>query len=207
VALGSKLGWLLSGPLDDYDSTMIVQANLVITPDVINPLAQDKNDVLTSMLHCFWDIDSLGITDKDGDDESSTFLEQLQFNHKHYEVTLPWKENHPDISDHFLLSLNRLRYLQRKVLKSPPLLEECDSIIQEQLKDGIVEPVVESVVSQPEAKAVVNLKHSVHYLSHHGVIRQDKQTTKLRMVYDGSVKTTSDTVSLNDCLKPDSQAI
>jgi len=27
VALGSKLGWLLSDPLNDYDSTMIIQAN------------------------------------------------------------------------------------------------------------------------------------------------------------------------------------
>ena len=61
--------------------------------------------------------------------------------------------------------------------------------------------MVENGVSQPEAKAVVNLKQSVHYLPHHGVIRQDKQTTKLRIVYDGSAKTTSDTVSLNDCLK------
>ena len=26
VALGNKLGWLLSGPLNDYDSTMIVLA-------------------------------------------------------------------------------------------------------------------------------------------------------------------------------------
>jgi len=201
VALGSKLGWLLSGPLNDYDSTMIVQANLVITPDVINPIVRDKDDVLSSMLHRFWDTESLGIIDKDGDDESPTFLQRLQFNHKRYEVALPWKENHPDIPDHFLLSLNRLRYLQRKLLKSPPLLEEYDSIIREQLKSGIVEPVVESVVNPPEANTVVNLKHSVHYLPHHGVIRQDKQTTKLRIVYDGSAKTTSDTVSLNDCLK------
>jgi len=58
VVLGSRLEWLLSGPLNDYDSTMIVQANLAITPDVINPLAQDENDVLTSMLHRFWDIES-----------------------------------------------------------------------------------------------------------------------------------------------------
>ena len=41
----------------------------------------------------------------------------------------------------------------------------------------------------------------MHYLPHHCVIRQDKQTTKLRIVYNGSAKTKSDTVSLNDCLK------
>ena len=41
----------------------------------------------------------------------------------------------------------------------------------------------------------------VHYLPHHCIIRQDKQTTKLRIVYDGSAKTKEDRVSLNDCLE------
>ena len=40
----------------------------------------------------------------------------------------------------------------------------------------------------------------VHYLPHHGVVRKDKSTTKLRVVYNGSVTTSSRTRSLNDCL-------
>jgi len=58
-------------------------------------MAQDKDDVLTSMLHRFWDTESLGIIDKDGDDESCAFLERLQFNGRCYEVTLPWKVFEP----------------------------------------------------------------------------------------------------------------
>ena len=38
----------------------------------------------------------------------------------------------------------------------------------------------------------------VHYLPHHAVIRQDKMTTKIRIVYDASTKENG--LSLNDCL-------
>ena len=55
--------------------------------------------------------------------------------------------------------------------------------------------------SEVNLREVGNSNQSVHYLPHHGVVRQDKQTTKFRIVYDGSAKTTDDIVSLNDCLK------
>ena len=61
--------------------------------------------------------------------------------------------------------------------------------MQEQLQQGIIEKV---------DKTQQNAGRIVHYLSHHVVIRQDKQTTKLRIVYDASAR--GDGPSLNDCL-------
>lgn len=40
----------------------------------------------------------------------------------------------------------------------------------------------------------------VHYLPHDAVIRRDRETTKLRIVYDGSAKPPERTHPLNDIL-------
>ena len=69
------------------------------------------------------------------------------------------------------------------------MLQKYDSVIKEQIEQGIVE-----VVPDPDSRQT----HKVHYLPHHAVIRQDKETTKLRIVYDASAKSTGP--SLNECL-------
>ena len=44
-------------------------------------------------------------------------------------------------------------------------------------------------------------KPNVHYLPHHGVIRQESQTTKLHIVYNGSARAYGNEPSVNDCLQ------
>ena len=41
----------------------------------------------------------------------------------------------------------------------------------------------------------------IHYMPHHAVVRQDKDTTKLRVVYDVSAKSESEGRSLNEFLE------
>ena len=40
-----------------------------------------------------------------------------------------------------------------------------------------------------------------HHLPHHAVLRRDRETTKVQVVYNGSAKSPGNNYSLNDCLQ------
>ena len=90
---------------------------------------------------------------------------------------MPFKEGHPLLADHFTLSKKRLEKLKERLDKNEELRRQYDEIIKDQLKCGVIEKLV-------EAGAVGN----VTYLPHREVIRNDKSSTKVRVVYDGGVK-------------------
>ena len=71
----------------------------------------------------------------------------------------------------------------------PEILEEYDSIIKQQLEEGIIEPVPE----RPTGKRIT-------YIPYQPVVREEAGTTKVRVVYDASAKATKGIKSLNDCL-------
>ncbi len=72
------------------------------------------------------------------------------------------------------------------------MTKKYDDIITEQLQTGIIEPVsLENEESNP----------NIHYLPHHAVVREDKSTTKVRIVFDGSARLSNDELSINDCLE------
>ena len=86
------------------------------------------------------------------------------------------------------LSLKRLYGLLHRLKQDPEVLSEYDAIIRDQLEKGIVERV-QSMEGEPD---------KIHYLPHHAVIRRDKDTTKVRVVYDASSRSIGP--SLNSCL-------
>ena len=82
--------------------------------------------------------------------------------------------------------------LKNKLKEHPILLKEYKSIIEDQEKRGIIERV---------ADEEENPLGQTHYLPHHPVVRQDKSTTKVRIVYDASASTGKG-VSLNQSVYP-----
>ena len=190
VALKTNLGWVVSGPvvLDwKRNPEWAVNINTTHVLRVDTSPVQEENEINEQLIR-FWDLETLGIQ-KDETSVYDKFIEEVKFDGKKYEATLPFKEDHPVLPDNYFACQKRLGSLLRRLQAKPDVLREHKGILEEQISGGIVELVPEKEMPPPG---------SVHYLLHREVIRMDKETTKLRVVYDASARGAGP--SLNDCL-------
>ena len=164
VALLTKLGWVLSGPVNtccgaEPTCTTNLNATHVLQIDVI-PVQREPDEDLKEQLKKLWDLETIGIRN---DDKSvyDNFIEEVQFNGERYEAKLPFKEHHPLLPDNHAASVKRLGSLIRRLQDKTTLLQEYDKIIQEKIHSGIVEPVHPGSVVKAE---------NVHYLPHREVV-------------------------------------
>ena len=101
VALLTRLGWVLSGPIDNYceevRSTTNFAATHVLRVDAT--AVQDvQNTNMTEQLKKYWDLESIGVR---GDESSvyDKFAKEVRFNGERYEAKLlPFKEHLENLS-------------------------------------------------------------------------------------------------------------
>ncbi|XP_065195785.1 uncharacterized protein LOC135827185 [Sycon ciliatum] len=190
TALDTRLGWVLSGPTGRCNSGIIsTNVATVHACDVEPSTVQDPDSALVQLLQKFWQLESIGILPNEPD-TLQLFQQTIRYDGQRYMVRLPWREDHRALPDNYSLSEKRLQSTLKKLQKSPEILKEYNAVIQEQLQKGIIEEV-------PTTEH--DVVGEVHYLPHHPVIRQDKTTTKVRVVYDASAKVKTHP-SLNDCI-------
>nr|CAD2175811.1 unnamed protein product [Meloidogyne enterolobii] len=140
----------------------------------------------------FFTLEGIGITDPPPalteDEVFQKFKKEIRFVNNRYEVKFPFKADPHTISlpSNYGLCYGRLRSALKILNKDTALLTKYNNIIQEQLKLGIIEPVIDPSQYSPP----------LHYLPHQPVI-----THKLRIVYDGSAQLGKEN-SLNDTLEP-----
>jgi len=184
TAVHSKLGWLLSGPTNG-DTPVI--SSFVLQGFKSSPTQKGRDELLDS-LQRFCETESLGITELIPEEMEFDKIIRFDSTEGRYVVSLHWVSLNLT-SSNYNESLNRVNLLRSRLVKDKFLLQEYQSTFSQQLQSGIIE-----VVPKDEEGNEPNF-----YLPHHGVVRQDKETKKLCIVFDGSAKTKSN-VSLNDCL-------
>ena len=174
VAEYTRFGWTIMSPgtETDLDSMFLAQT------------ASTDYEELYRM-------DVLGLEDTTNGDQGvvyAEFCEQLRRSPEGwYETRLPWKGDHPPLPTNESGSLKRLGSLVQRLTKTSQL-DEYDAIIQDQLREGIVE-LADKPASGKE-----------FYIPHKAVVRESAESTKMRVVYDASAKAHTSAPSLNDCL-------
>ena len=192
VAIYTKFGWTISGPVKDMPKANLTSTNFISTQvlrfetNILND--HDSNKILSEQINKIWDLDSIGIGDST-DSVHESFLKNVEFKDGRYSVNLPWKEHHKTLPDNCENCVVRLKSFLRKLRQEPELLTNYDQIIRQQLEAGIIDRV--------ECAEAGN----VHYLPHHCVVRKEALPTKLRIVFDRSSRASFKSPSLNECLE------
>ena len=147
-------------------------------------------------LDWFWETEHVGILPEELEPTVlDKFEESVRYDEKtkRYIVKWPWKEDlvH-NLPENRRMCEKRLDNLLQRLNKpnNETLCRQYQEVISNQLKDGIIEEVPDTETNS----------YRKHYSPHHPVIKEDKSTTSVRVVYDGSAKPYKEALSLNKCM-------
>lgn len=103
-------------------------------------------------------------------------------------VKLPFKRDPNTLGDSRKIAEKRFLHLEKQLEKHPEIKKQYISFMQEYESMGHMKPI-----------ALQDVADVRYYMPHHFVLRPESSTTRLRVVFDASCRTTSN-VSLNEIL-------
>lgn len=176
----TELGWILSGSIRQarHDDVRVVS--------MISRTDEDKQ------LTKFWDIEEVSVQRILSPDDTACEEHYGRTTKRNpngtYTVRLPLKEDPSKLGDSRPQAIARLLQLEKKLSKDKELAEQYKEFMREYQSLGHME---EAVPSKDDDKK--------YYIPHHPVIKESSTTTKLRVVFDASCKTSTG-ISLNDLM-------
>ncbi|XP_031636180.1 uncharacterized protein LOC116349066 [Contarinia nasturtii] len=178
IAQNSEFGWVVSGALDTVNVSL----------DVVTLVT---NVELDEKLNRFFDSkefdndDSMALTAEEEMCEDHYEKTHYRDGNGRYVVSIPFKNGleEPDLGDSRRIALASLFSLERRFLSNPELKIEYSKFLHEYISSG-------------HMHEVNNMHPNAYYMPHHAVFKEST-TTKLRVVFNASQKT-SNKKSLNE---------
>ncbi|KFM77345.1 hypothetical protein X975_06234, partial [Stegodyphus mimosarum] len=184
VATESLFGWCLQGKVNN-------EFNELLTMKVIV-----NENLISDQLQQFWKLENLGLESDTQNDKTvdieimKSFESDIKYKNGRYQVRLPWKPNSKHLmEDNRDVALERFKKLSNKFKIDNPLFVQYTEVLKDYELKHIIEPVKEDNRNDK----------TLFYLPHRAVVRNDRTTSRLRIVYDASAHRPK-TLSLNDCL-------
>ena len=178
----SLLGWIVSGP--------ILETSGVISTHHVTVASDGESNKLLAR---FWELES--VPEKKHRTMEEAHCEELfdatttRDSAGRFYVRLPFKADGHLLGQSRVSAMRRFINLENKLKRDKLLKVRYSDFVNEFLKLGHLEKVPDGELD--------NVNH--YYMPHHCVLKDASTTTKLRVVFDASAKTTTG-LSLNDCL-------
>jgi len=170
----TSFGWIVSGLIGNTKSR--IRISLGSSSCLLNIAGWMKNEQVMSRRNV---------------DEAS----EIMFRETHgrdkagrFSVYLPFTADARELGSSFQMALKRFTNLERKLSVTPQLKDDYVHFMNEYESLGHMRKIDDPVSDEP-----------YYYLPHHAVIKETSQTTKVRVVFDASAKTSKGN-SLNDIL-------
>ncbi|XP_037931191.1 uncharacterized protein LOC119666002 [Teleopsis dalmanni] len=176
-------GWICSGKVSNGNQKLLT----------CGMCSEADDEALDNILTKFWQLEEINQTDDKFTDAEKkceeSFAQNTHHNHEgRFVVKLPFKEDTTVLGESMQMSMNRFFSLERRLLKNSELKKMYVDFMREYEHLGHMEKINQDDIMHP------------HYiLPHHCVIKADSTTTKLRVVFDASARTSTG-VSLNDIM-------
>jgi hypothetical protein len=151
--------------------------------------AASVSSTLESKLMKFWTCEGLGVERDSIDVVDAQIDSSISFEQGKYFVDLPKRDDEVLAGDNLRNASNRFKSLEKRFERDPNFERVYTAALQEKIDLG----VIEKVSCDDTGPAGMT-----YYMPHSAVIRADKVTTKVRIVFDASCKDNG--VSLNDTL-------
>lgn len=176
----TKLGWIVSGSAILQKSTTTIQ------------VVAAAHNTCEELLQKFWEVEEFPQINKLTVQEAACeeIYEKnvtLEKDGK-FRVKLPFIQDPKVLGNSQIVAKRRFFALERKLERDQHLKEQYHGFLKEYLKLGHMKYCTDQIAMS-----------AGYYLPHHCVLRPDSTSTKLRVVFDASCKTTAN-VSLNDIL-------
>ncbi|XP_014214634.1 uncharacterized protein LOC106643863 [Copidosoma floridanum] len=170
----TSLGWIAAGGSDNISTSRKASCNVV---------------KLDTMIERFWLVEEIDTEPSKSRDEIACEKHFVNNTRRdptgRYIVRLPFRCNKFELGESCSQALNRFYSLERKFKVNPNFKVEYEKVMQEYIDLNHM--------------SLANDTVGGYYLPHHAIIKSSSETTKLRVVFDASAKTSTG-ISLNEVL-------
>jgi len=174
IARRTPLGWICFGPQSTSTTTL---------------LASESDDRLDSLVKKMWDLEAVGMDPPPGDyltpaekEAEQLTADTMSYDGERYQMGIPWLggRSEPDVHCERAFAERRLNSLVASLKRKPEVKIRYAKVLEDYLAKGYIQRVPDEVVAEDG--------HRQWFLPHFPVVRENKATTKVRVVFDAAAE-------------------